>query len=68
MTAAIERLREVPNIVSEWAQGIARKLGKRIYDPNSLDYQMRAAKAASRGLAAERSWQHQPGRSNGIGR
>lgn len=57
VTAAIGRLREVPNIVSEWAQGIARKLGKRIYDPNSLDYQMRQARAASRGLAAERSWQ-----------
>lgn len=41
--AAIERLREVPNIVSEIALGIAERLGKRVYDPNSLDYQMRCA-------------------------
>ena len=45
--AAIERLREVPNIVSEMALGIAERLGKRVYDPNSLDYQMRAATRAS---------------------
>lgn len=45
--AAIERLREVPNIVSEMALGIAKRLGKRVYDPNSLDYQMRAATRAA---------------------
>lgn len=44
--AAIERLREVPNIVSEIALGIAERLGKRVYDPNSLDYQMRCATRA----------------------
>lgn len=31
----IDRLREVPNVVSEWAQDIARELGKRVYDPVS---------------------------------
>lgn len=45
--AAIERLREVPNIVSEIALGIAERLGKRVYDPNSLDYQMRCATRAA---------------------
>lgn len=45
--AAIERLREVPNIVSEIALGIAERLGKRVYDPNSLDYQMRCATRAT---------------------
>jgi predicted nucleic acid-binding Zn-ribbon protein len=57
--AAIERLREVPNIVSEMALGIAKRLGKRVYDPNSLDYQMRAATRAAeawnRDHAASRS-------------
>lgn len=45
--AAIERLREVPNIVSEIALGIAERLGKRVYDPNSLDYQMRCETRAA---------------------
>lgn len=45
--AAIERLREVPNIVSEIALGIAERLGKRVYDPNSLDHQMRCATRAA---------------------
>lgn len=45
--AAIERLREVPNIVSEIALGIAERLGKRVYDPNSLDDQMRCATRAA---------------------
>lgn len=57
--AAIERLREVPNIVSEMALGIAKRLGKRVYDPNSLDYLMRAATRAAeawnRDHAASRS-------------
>lgn len=57
VTQAIERLREVPNIVSEWAQDIARKLGKRIYDPNSLDHMMREATEVAHGMSAAREWQ-----------
>lgn len=43
----IQRLREVPETVSAWALDIAHKLGKRTYNPNSLDYQMRAAREAA---------------------
>lgn len=57
VTQAIERLREVPNIVSEWAQDIACKLGKRIYDPNSLDHMMREATEVAHGMSAAREWQ-----------
>jgi hypothetical protein len=39
----VSRLREIPNTVSEWAQEIARELGKRVYDPCSLDYIARQA-------------------------
>lgn len=42
---AIEGLREVPNIVSEWAQELARKMGKHLFDPNSIDYRMREMRA-----------------------
>ena len=35
---ALGRLREVPNTLSELAQDIARKLGKPLFDPDSLDY------------------------------
>ena len=38
---AIEALREVPNIVSAWAQELARKMGKHLFDPNSIDYRSR---------------------------
>lgn len=48
VTAAIQRLREVPNIVSEWAQEIARRLGKRVYDPNSLEHMARQAREGAR--------------------
>lgn len=48
MIAVVERLREVPNIVSEWAQDIARELGKRIYDPRSLDHMAEQAREAAR--------------------
>ena len=51
---AIEGLSEVPNIVSAWAQEIARKLGKRIYDPNSLDHMMREATEAAKALDRDR--------------
>ena len=49
---ALGRLREVPNTLSELAQDIARKLGKPLFDPDSLDYNMlevtRIAKALDR--------------------
>lgn len=54
VTAAIQRLREVPNIVSEWAQGIARRLGKRVYDPNSLEHMARQAREVAHGMEASR--------------
>lgn len=57
VTAAISRLREVPDIVSGWAQEIARKLGKHVYDPNSLDHMMREATEAAHGMSAAREWQ-----------
>lgn len=56
VTAAIQRLREVPNIVSEWAQEIARRLGKRVYDPNSLEHMARQAREVARGMSRERGW------------
>ncbi len=50
------RLREVPNTLSELAQDIARKLGKPLFDPDSLDYLTRkvtrVAKALNRDHAA----------------
>ena len=49
---AIEGLREVPNIVSEWAQELARKMGKHLFDPNSIDYRMREMREAARPLEA----------------
>lgn len=67
VSEAIGRLSRVPNIVSEWAQEIARKLGKRIYDPNSLDEMGRRAREAARGLNAERSHRQQ-GQWRGHGR
>lgn len=50
MRKAVGRLREVPNTLSEWALGIANRLGKRMYDPSSLDHLMRQARDASRAL------------------
>ena len=44
------RLREVPNTLSELAQDIARKLGKPLFDPGSLDYLSREAARASEAL------------------
>lgn len=52
MVKAIECLREVPNIVSEWAQELARKMGKPLFDPNSIDYRMREMREAARPLEA----------------
>lgn len=43
MREAIGRLREVPETVSAWALDIAKKMGKRTYDPRSLEYQIESA-------------------------
>lgn len=47
---ALGRLREVPNTLSELAQDIARKLGKPLFNPNSLDYQMQEATRVAKAL------------------
>lgn len=49
---AIEGLREVPNIVSAWAQELARKMGKHLFDPNSIDYRSREMWEATRAVDA----------------
>ena len=67
MRDAVERLREVPNTLSEWAQDIARKLGRRIYNPNSLDYQMRQATEVAHAYNQSRGWDV-PHRNQGRGR
>lgn len=51
---AIEGLREVPNIVSEWAQELARKMGKPLFDPDSLDCQMREVTRMAKALDRDR--------------
>lgn len=58
---ALGRLREVPNIVSEWAQEMARKMGKPLFDPNSLDYMMQKMREATRtAKALDRDRPHVP--------
>ena len=57
VTAVIQRLREVPNIVSAWALDIADKLGKRTYDPNSLERMAQQAREVARGMSSARGWQ-----------
>lgn len=51
---ALGRLREVPNTLSELAQDIARKLGKPLFDPDSLDYQTREATRLAKALDRDR--------------
>lgn len=51
---ALGRLREVPNTLSELAQDIARKLGKPLFDPDSLDYQMREVTRIAKALDRDR--------------
>lgn len=51
---ALGRLREVPMTLSELAQDIARKLGKPLFDPNSLDYQTREATRVAKALDRDR--------------
>lgn len=56
---ALGRLREVPNTLSELAQEIARRLGKRVYDPNSLEHTARRAREVAHGMSRERGWEPQ---------
>ncbi len=65
---AIQGLREVPNIVSEWAQELARKMGKPLFDPNSIDYRMREMREAARPLEAFSRSREAPVRSRGQSR
>ena len=65
---AIEGLREVPNIVSEWAQELARKMGKSLFDPNSIDYRMREMWEATRAVDALSRSREAPTRSRGQAR
>jgi prefoldin subunit 5 len=51
---ALGRLREVPNTLSELAQDIARKLGKPMFDPDSLDYHMREVTRLAKALDRDR--------------
>lgn len=51
---ALGRLREVPNTLSELAQDIARKLGKPLFDPDSLDYQRREVTRVAKALDRDR--------------
>lgn len=51
---ALGRLSEVPNTLSELAQDIARKLGKPLFDPDSLDYQMREVTRVAKALDRDR--------------
>lgn len=51
---ALGRLREVPNTLSELAQDIARKLGKPLFDPGSLDYLSREVTRVAKALDRDR--------------
>lgn len=64
---ALEGLREVPNIVSEWAQELARKMGKHLFDPNSIDYLSREMREAAPSLEALSRSHEAPTRSRGHG-
>lgn len=57
MREVIGRLREVPETVSACALDIARKLGKRTYNPRSLDYMAREATRAAELSNAARGWE-----------
>lgn len=51
---ALGRLREVPNTLSELAQDIARKLGKPLFDPDSLDCLSREVTRGAQALDRDR--------------
>lgn len=67
LTAVIERLGEIPNTVSAWAQDLARELGKRVYNPRSLDYVMSQSKRVAAAHDASRGWERH-GRDRGFSR
>ena len=61
MVKALDGLREVPNIVSVWAQELARKMSKPLFDPNSVDYMMQEMQEATRAAKAlDRDRPHVP--------
>lgn len=43
-------MRSIPDTLSEWAQDMARRLGKRVYSPNSLSAMREQVESASRQL------------------
>lgn len=43
-------MRSIPDTLSEWAQDMARRLGKRVYSPNSLSAMREKVESASRQL------------------
>lgn len=47
----LEGMRSIPDTLSEWAQDMARRLGKRVYSPNSLKFVESQMVAASRSQA-----------------
>lgn len=65
---ALDGLREVPNIVSVWAQELARKMGKPLFDPNSVDYMMQEMQEATRAAKALDRSREAPARSRGQAR
>ena len=57
---ALDGLREVPNIVSVWAQELARKMDKPLFDPNSIDYRLEMWEATRAAKALDRDRPHVP--------
>lgn len=55
MTAVLQALRDVPNTLGTWALDIANRLGKRTYDPRSLDRMERDARESSKAYNAARA-------------
>lgn len=43
-------MRSIPDTLSEWAQDMARRLGKRVYSPNSLSAMREQVESASKQL------------------
>ncbi len=55
MTAVLQALRDVPNTLGAWALDIANRLGKRTYDPRSLDRMEGYARESSKAYNAARA-------------
>lgn len=43
-------MRSIPDTLSEWAQDMARRLGKMVYSPNSLSAMREQVESASKQL------------------